>query len=87
MNNLIKITITILVLSILGGFLLDSLIKKVVKTNKRENHTVNLKLGKRIVLDKDTLTIVDHSSLFKTYTLSNNIKVSEDYIDNLILLK
>lgn len=37
-------------------------------------------IGKEIILEKDTLTIVDYSLWDETYTLSNGVKVSTDFI-------
>lgn len=37
-------------------------------------------IGKEIILEKDTLTIVDYSLWDETYTLSNGVKVNTDFI-------
>ena len=44
-------------------------------------------LGKRVVIDKDTLTITDYSLLNDNYVLSNGSKISYKLIGKLKIIK
>jgi hypothetical protein len=45
----------------------------------KEKQEYTSHLGQKVVVDKDTLTVVDYSTWFETYTLSNGQKISIDY--------
>jgi hypothetical protein len=42
-------------------------------------------LGSKLVIDKDTLTIVDYSTVNQNYTLSTGAKVSKRLADSLVV--
>lgn len=42
-------------------------------------------VGERVVIDRDTLTIVDYSSVFNTYILSDGGEVHENFIEDNII--
>lgn len=42
-------------------------------------------LGKRIVLAKDTLTIIDYSRINETYTLSDGKEYAIDFVKNKVI--
>lgn len=48
----------------------------------RIDRVVASQVGRKLVLDKDTLTIIDYSLLETNYTLSNGKKVGFDYVEN-----
>lgn len=62
--------------------------KQLVKDSKHHHKVIELKesiLGRKVVLDKDTLTIMDYYRGY--YLLSNNVKVREEIINELIIAK
>jgi hypothetical protein len=38
------------------------------------------KIGKKFILDKDTLTIIDYSFIMSNFTLSNGVKINSSII-------
>lgn len=46
----------------------------------KEQNKYKAEIGKKFILDKDTLTIVDYSSFMKTFKLSNGKEVSATLI-------
>lgn len=48
---------------------------------------VNSNIGAKVILNKDTLVVVDHSYLGSTYTLSNNVKIESSLIDSIKINK
>jgi hypothetical protein len=83
MKNFIKIWVVgVLVLSVcVYGFI--TLASGMAYTEiKKEKAEYEVNVGKRMILEKDTLTIIDFSTLDETYTLSNGIKVSKGIINN-----
>lgn len=49
--------------------------------NKQKLEQLNALIGKRVILDRDTLTIINYSILFNEITLSNGRKVDIRYIE------
>lgn len=83
MRNFIKIWVVgILALSIcIYGFI--TLASGMAYTSiQKEKAEYEVNIGKRMILEKDTLTIIDFSTLDETYSLSNGIKVSKGIINN-----
>lgn len=52
-----------------------------------EEEKIKERVGLKVILEKDTLTIVDYSLLKTNYTLSNGTEVSCNLIDKLKTLK
>lgn len=50
-------------------------------SSKIKDVTYGDHMGEKIVINKDTLTVVDYNSLFETFTLSNGIVVDRKLID------
>lgn len=50
---------------------------------KEEGTEMKLNLGTKIVINKDTLVIIDYSVLESNYTLSNGIKLDKDAVTKL----
>jgi len=42
------------------------------------------KVGEKIVLNKDTLTIIDYSMLNSNFTLENGTEISKELVDKLL---
>jgi hypothetical protein len=53
-----------------------------VETNKR-----SALVGERVVVDKDTLMIVDYSNIFQNYKLSNGKEISFELAEKLKISK
>ena len=44
-------------------------------------HEKNLSfIGKKIVVEKDTLQIIDYNGLFMSYTLSNGVNIDKTFV-------
>ncbi len=50
-----------------------------------KNHIdkVQLNIGKKVILYKDTLLIINYSIIDNTYTLSNGVKVASELIEQI----
>ena len=44
---------------------------------------IKKELGKKVLFEKDTVTVIDYNTLKETYTLSNGIEVSFDLVSKL----
>ena len=72
-------TIIISVLLATAGYIWFSIIEEeMIKTEKM----FEPKMGTKVVIDKDTLTVVNYSSLMGTFTLSNGTEVDKSVIFN-----
>ena len=49
---------------------------------EKEKNKYKVKIGQKFILEKDTLTIVDYSSIMETFTLSNGKEVNASLIFN-----
>jgi uncharacterized protein YxeA len=47
---------------------------------EKEQNKYKVKIGTKYVLEKDTLTVVDYSSILETFTLSNEKTVNASLI-------
>lgn len=71
-----------------GGFLIIGIIlilmifNSVTKTSDSLKKEYEPEIGKQFILDKDTLTIVDYSTLEESFILSNGKKVNKSLILN-----
>jgi len=53
-----------------------------VKSNvNNAQETMSKNVGVKVVLDGDTLTIIDYTLIGNTYTLSNTAKVSAEFVE------
>lgn len=57
-------------------FLLNNLVTNVTSEIGKEKEKYEKYVGEKHVIDKDTLTITDYSTIEETFTLSNGQKVS-----------
>lgn len=51
------------------------------KEAKKQEIEYQENIGKKIVIDKDTLTVVDYNSIIDTYYLSNGTSVNKQFIE------
>lgn len=47
-----------------------------------EKKSFQKNIGKTVIIGKDTATIIDYSTIFDTYKLSNGKTVSKEYVEN-----
>lgn len=62
--------------------LLDSSKNNSINLINKEKNKYEINIGKRIILEKDTLSIINFSTFEETYTLSNGLKVNKGIINN-----
>jgi hypothetical protein len=48
----------------------------------KEKDKYKVKIGQKFILEKDTLTIIDYSSIMETFTLSNGQEVNASIVFN-----
>lgn len=48
----------------------------------KEKNKYKVKIGQKFILEKDTLTIIDYSSIMNTFTLSNGKEVDASIVFN-----
>lgn len=77
-NTLLKISLAALGLAICASILITILFDGI----KEEKQKIEAKIGKTIIMDKDTLIIVDYNSILETYKLNNGKEVSFKYAEN-----
>lgn len=54
----------------------------ILSSAEKEQETYKAKIGKTIVLEKDTLTVIDYSMIMETFKLSNGQDVSASLVFN-----
>lgn len=54
--------------------------KSPIHTYQREDSIMSAKIGKKILYERDSLTVVDYSFWNDTYTLSNGVKVNKKLV-------
>ena len=54
---------------------------------KQDVKKIETKVGLRVVLEKDTLMVIDYSYVNDNYTLSSGIEVSRELVDKLQIIK
>ena len=77
-----KIIIGMIVMFFLFVFLVNSLTSSITTEIGKEKNKYKVKIGNKFVLEKDTLTIVDYSSIMETFTLSNGKEVNASIVFN-----
>lgn len=79
MRTIDKIMVTIVILVVSFIICVRLLAIRIGK----EEDLYKLQIGQKIILEKDTLTVVDYSLITETVTLSNGIKVNASMVFNL----
>jgi hypothetical protein len=57
-----------------------------LKDKAAESKRLNSWLGLHVVLDNDTLTVIDYSDISKNYTLSSGVEISPTVLETLPLI-
>jgi hypothetical protein len=79
MKKMIIVTVCLVIVFVLCvHFLISSITTGISK----EQDKYKVKIGQKFILEKDTLTIVDYSSIMETFKLSNGKEVSSSLIFN-----
>ena len=73
----------ILFVTILATVLMFMTSNSLENIYKREKSKIEANIGEKVVIEKDTLVIVDYSFLESNYTLSDGRKVSFELIKKL----
>lgn len=68
--------IFVIIFIVLVVFLTNSITSGINKGKEKYED----KIGQKIVLEKDTLTIIDYSSILETFTLSNGKTVNSTFV-------
>lgn len=77
-----KMIIGMIVMIALFVFLVHSLTSSITTEIGKEKDKYKVKIGNKFILEKDTLTIVDYSSIMETFTLSNGKEVNASIVFN-----
>ena len=56
-----------------------------VNTNEENKKSIKNFVGKEVVIEKDTLVVIDYSTLQSTYKLSNGMDYDMDFIKSKII--
>jgi len=56
--------------------------KKALYGYEQATEQLEYNLNKQVIINNDTLTIVDYSTWNDTYTLSNGIEINSSFIEN-----
>lgn len=80
----------VITLIILGGIIFcTTMAVQVLNTTaeKLDEETTHIihEVGKKVLIDKDTLIIMDYSILNQNYTLSNGVKISFEFEEKAVL--
>ena len=76
MKTVYKMAIAFILCVVAITYLLSSVVKDVSKEIDNTENKYKKHIGKKHVIDKDTLTIVDYSIFNENFTLSDGRKVS-----------
>jgi hypothetical protein len=72
----ILMSAALIILVFILVFWFDLAVKKISTDIKNEKNKYAVKIGQKVILEKDTLTIIDYSSIMETFTLSNGQQVN-----------
>jgi hypothetical protein len=73
----------VIMLSLFVGvvLLLYYVFKHADKTITAEKHDYEVNINKKVIIDKDTLTVVNYSIWNSTYNLSNGATVDKEFVN------
>jgi len=61
------------------------LINKIIDREINYHKVSKSNIGKQVIIKKDTLLIIDYSSLLREYSLDNGLKIDKDYCEKIII--
>lgn len=82
-KTIIGSAIVFIFLVVLSAYLIFSSVDEIKSEYSKAENSIKKEVGKKVILEKDTLTIIDYSILNDTYTLSNGVKVSFELVEKL----
>lgn len=59
----------------------------IITTIENSQKKLKINVGKSVVIEKDTLLIIDYSLFNNTYILSNKSEISSDLFDKVVIKK
>ena len=78
-----KMIIGMISLVALFVFCVHLLTTSIISEIDKEKNKYKVKIGQKFILEKDTLTIIDYSSIMETFTLSNGKEVNASIVFNM----
>jgi uncharacterized membrane protein len=79
----IKFVATALIIIVLAAIVVNRLFSE----GKAMDNQVKSFVGKKVVIEKDTMTVINYSILKSTYTLSNGVEYDMDFVKSKIIIK
>lgn len=86
-SNTGKTLMTALLVGILFALCLYLLLKGVQSTYEKEKKGMDQYVGKKVVVDNDTLIIVDYSIWNEEYTTNTGLVLDEGYVERYVITK
>ena len=77
-----KMIIGMIALVAVFVFCVHLLTSSITSEIDKEKNKYKVKIGQKLILEKDTLTIIDYSSIMETFTLSNGKEVNASIVFN-----
>lgn len=77
-----KISLVTLTLIVLVVTCVTLLVNSFTRDINKEKNKYRAEVGKEVILEKDTLTIIDYSSIKETFTLSDGREVDASLVLN-----
>jgi hypothetical protein len=77
-----KMIIGMIALVAVFVFCVHLLTSSITNEIDKERNKYKVKIGQKFILEKDTLTIIDYSSIMETFTLSNGKEVNASIVFN-----
>ena len=74
--------IVMIALGALFVFCVHLLTTSITSEIDKEKNKYKVKIGQKVILEKDTLAIIDYSSIMETFTLSNGKEVNASIVFN-----
>lgn len=68
------------------SFIISNISKKISYTIKKEVNSYKENIDKQIIINGDTLKIVDYKVLTNSYKLSNGLEVSKDFVNKQLVI-
>lgn len=71
-----------MIIGMIALFYVYLLTSSITSEIEKEKNKYKVKIGQKVILEKDTLTIIDYSSIMETFTLSNGKEVNASIVFN-----
>jgi hypothetical protein len=84
-NYIKKQRIKYIIISLVFAVGMWFLIGKLFDEGEKQTQVTKSFIGKKVVIEKDTMTVIDYSTFSKTYKLSNGIDYDMDFVKSKII--